>query len=162
MKQTLKKIYTILVLITNVIIRRKKYKLHFVAEVDPPIKRWYYDFPHWGFDHANLEMVAGADNLCEHYAKGQNEVTVNIIASNKEINEEQIKKDYDIFIAEPTPKEWTSWKDKYLYGRDYTSTKTVIKNLKEQIQITTMWICPVTLFVLGRYPKYLYMKNKNN
>ena len=30
-----------------------------------------------------------------------------------------------------------------------TSTKEVI---------TTMWICPVTLFVLGRYPRYIYIK----
>ncbi len=79
MKQLLKKIYTILILIKNVLVRKNEYNLHFVAENDPPIKRWYYDFKHWGFEHGNLEMVAGADTLCELYANGQNEVTVNVI-----------------------------------------------------------------------------------
>ncbi len=79
----IKKIYTILVLLFNLIVRRRHYKLHFIAENDPPIKRWYYDFKYWGFDHANLEMVSGADTLCEYYAKGKNELTINITASNK-------------------------------------------------------------------------------
>ena len=79
----IKKIYTILVLLFNLIVRRKHYKLHFVAENDPPIKLWYYDFPHWGFDKHNLLMISGADTLCELYAKGKDEVTVEIIASKK-------------------------------------------------------------------------------
>ena len=34
MKQLLKKIYTILILIKNVLIRKSEYNLHFVAEKD--------------------------------------------------------------------------------------------------------------------------------
>ena len=83
MKQTIKKIYTVLVLIKNVLFRHKHYTLHFVAEKDDPIKLWYYDFKHWGFDHHNLLMVSGADDLCELYANGKDEVTVKIIASRK-------------------------------------------------------------------------------
>ncbi len=147
----MKKIYTILVLLKNVIFRHRKYTLHFVAENNPPIKRWYYDFKHWGFDHNNLEMVAGADTLCELYAKGKDEVTIHIIASRK-------RRPYclnicDEFIAEPLPKEWTSWKDNFLWGRNYTSTDGNGKT-------TRMWICPVTLFVLGRYPKYIYIRRE--
>ena len=146
----MKKIYTILVLLKNIIFRHRKYTLHFIAENDPPIKRWYYDFKHWGFDHNNLEMVAGAENLCELYAKGKDEVTVNIIASRTPL-EKYKNMDYDEFIAEPLPKEWTSWKDNFLWGRNYTSTD-------ENGKTTRMWICPVTLFVLGRYPKFIYIK----
>ena len=146
----MKKIYTILVLLKNIIFRHRKYTLHFIAENDTPIKRWYYDFKHWGFDHNNLEMVSGADTLCELYAKGKDEVTVNIIASRTTL-EKYKNMDYDEFIAEPLPKEWTSWKDNFLWGRNYTSTDGNGKT-------TRMWICPVTLFVLGRYPKYLYIK----
>lgn len=146
----MKKIYTILVLLKNIIFRHRKYTLHFVAENNPPIKRWYYDFKHWGFDHNNLEMVAGAENLCELYAKGKDEVTVNIIASRTQL-EKYKNMDYDEFIAEPLPKEWTSWKDNFLWGRNYTSTDGNGKT-------TRMWICPVTLFVLGRYPKFIYIK----
>lgn len=148
----MKKIYTILVLLKNVIFRHRKYTLHFVAENNPPIKRWYYDFKHWGFNHNNLEMVAGAENLCELYAKGKDEVTVNIIASRTPL-EKYKNMDYDEFIAEPLPKEWTSWKDNFLWGRNYTSSDGNGK-------ITRMWICPVTLFVLGRYPKFIYIKNE--
>jgi hypothetical protein len=65
------KIITILILIKNVLIRKKKYRLRFKAERDNVIKRWYYDFPNWGFSHSNLEMVSGADGLCENMQKGE-------------------------------------------------------------------------------------------
>lgn len=148
----IKKIYTILVLLFNLIVRRKYYKLHFVAENDPPIKLWYYDFPHWGFDKHNLLMISGADKLCELYAKGKDEVTVEIIASKKK--QDLPTQLYDEFVAQDIiidgmthqGKFINSQLDKFLYGRTY------------QKGYTTMWICPVTLFVLGRYPKYIYIK----
>ena len=150
MKQLLKKIYTIIILIKNVTIRKQNYTLHFIAENNPPIKKWYYDFKHWGFEHTNLEMVAGADDLCEFYANGQNDVTVNIKCSDKPLKCPTTI--CDEFITEPLPKEWTSWKDKLIWGRNYIHVDPNDEN-----KITKMWICPVTLFVLGRYPKYLYI-----
>ena len=152
MKQLLKKIYTILILIKNVLIRKNEYNLHFVAEVDSTIKRWYYDFKHWGFEHGNLEMVSGADDLCELYANGKDEVTVEIIASKKKLNlNPQLYDEFkaqDIIIDGLTHQGnfINSQLDKVLYGRTY------------QKGYTTMWICPVTLFVLGRYPKYIYIR----
>ena len=148
----LKKIYTILVLIKNVVFRHRISTLHFVAENDPPIKRWYYDFKHWGFDHSHLEMVAGADDLCNLYANGKDEVTVEIIASKKK--QDLPPQLYDEFVAQDIiidgmthqGKFINSQLDKFLYGRTY------------QKGYTTMWICPVTLFVLGRYPKFIYIK----
>ena len=148
----IKKIYTILVLIFNLIVRRKHYKLHFIAENDPPIKRWYYDFKHWGFDHTNLEMVSGADKLCELYSNGKDEVTVEIIASKKkqdlptQLYDEYIAQDIIIDGMTHQGDFINSQLDKFLYGRTY------------QKDYTQMWICPVTLFVLGRYPKYIYIK----
>ena len=146
-------------LIKNLIFKKEKYTLHFIAENDPPIKLWYYDFPHWGFNKHNLLMVSGADALCEYYAQGKDEVTVKIIAKDKPIENKELLNDYDTFVAQEIPHN-TKLIDKYLYGRNYTNVKTIIKNLKEQVQITTMWICPVTLFVLGRYPNYIYIKKK--
>ena len=148
----IKKIYTILVLLFNLIVRRRHYKLHFIAENDPPIKRWYYDFKYWGFDHANLEMVSGADKLCELYANGKDEVTVDIIASKKK--QDLPTQLYDEFVAQDIIIDGmthqgdfiNSQLDKFLYGRTY------------QKGYTQMWICLVTLFVLGRYPKYLYIR----
>ena len=152
MKQLLKKIYTILILIKNILVRKNEYNLHFIAENDPPIKKWYYDFKHWGFDHANLEMVSGADTLCELYANGKDEVTVDIIASNKkqdlptQLYDEYVAQDIIIDGMTHQGNFINSQLDKFLYGRTY------------QKGYTQMWICPVTLFVLGRYPKYIYIR----
>ena len=163
MLKIIKKIYTVLVLIKNVIFRKKHYTLRFVAERDSVIKRWYYDFKHWGFSHDNLEMVAGADRLCELYSDGEDEVTVDIIAT-KHLLDQKDMKDYDLFVGEKfiidgQTHQGTIIKsqlDKYLYGRNYTNVKTNVYT--NQTKIMTMWICPVTLFVLGRYPNYLYVK----
>lgn len=146
---TMNKIYTILILIKNLLFRKKRYILHFVAEVDPPIKRWYYDFKHWGFNHSNLEMVSGADALCEKYSKGENDVVVEVVASKHLLDEHE----GDLYVAE-TPSENMSLWDKISLGRNYTNIET---GKDGKLIITKMWICPVTLFVIGRYPKYLYI-----
>jgi len=147
----MKKIYTILVLLFNVIFRRKHYTLTFVAEYDGAIKRWYYKFKHWGFEHKNLEMVAGADAICEYYAEGKDEVTVDIIAS-KNIDINPASYNYDFFEG---LKQEGNFKDKLLLGRTYQNVKA---NKEGKLVIRTLWICPVTLFVLGRYPNCLYIK----
>lgn len=148
--KTLKKIYTILILICNLLIRRKKYKLHFVAEDYGGFKRWFYDFKHWGFSHGNLEMVCGADGLCEFYGRGKNDLTIDITCSNKPRN--YCVNLCDEFVAKDLPK-GTPFLDRYLLGRDYEC-----KNFMGNDETKTMWICPVTLFVLGRYPKYIYVR----
>ena len=154
----MKKILTILILLFNLVVRRKHYTLKFVAECDGPadnpklVKLWYYHFPLWGFDKHNLLMVAGADTLCELYAKGKDEVTVEIIASKKK--QDLSPQLYDEYVAQDIIIDGmthqgdfiNSQLDKLLYGRTY------------QKGDTQMWICPVTLFVLGRYPKYIYIK----
>ena len=97
-------------------------------------------------------MVAGADTLCELYAKGKDEVTVEIIASKKK--QDLSPQLYDEYVAQDIIIDGmthqgdfiNSQLDKLLYGRTY------------QKGDTQMWICPVTLFVLGRYPKYIYIK----
>jgi len=153
MKQTIKEIYTILVLIGNLIFRRKHYRLTFKAECegtpDNPclVKLWYYDFKHWGFNKHNLLMVSGADKLCEMYAQGGNEATVEIMASRKSLDLDEHQ--YDHYEAGEPPKYFNFW-EKVVYGRNYHSIG--------QNETKTFWICPVTLFVLGRYPKHIYIK----
>lgn len=134
------KIITILRLIYNVIIRRRHYSLTFVKEDG----RWYYDFKNWGFAHDNLEMVAGADDLCELYSKGQDKFTINIVASRKRL--EKYQQTHQELIGEAWPEDF-KLTDRLFYGRNYESPDSV-----------KMWICPVTLFVLGRYPNYLYVQ----
>lgn len=141
----LKKIYTILVLLFNTFIRRRHYTLSFDKD---ECGQWFYRFKHWGFDHANLLMVSGADKLCESLSNGSNSVTVGIIASKHPII---APAGYYEYVGEDMSKMKT-FTDKYFYGRNYSSRQP-IGNLDK------FWICPVTLFVLGRYPNYIYIKN---
>ena len=99
-------------------------------------------------------MVSGADGLCEKYAEGKDYVTVDIIASKRPLDMDAYK-EYDEYrryeYSELTLGASYINKVKKLYTEADGSTST-----KEVI--TTMWICPVTLFVLGRYPRYIYIK----
>lgn len=147
----IKKIYTISVLLKNLIFHKKHYILSFKADRDSAVKRWYYDFPHWGFLKGNLEMVSGADGLCEMYSGGKDKLTIEIIASKKMLPLD-IKTQYDLYVGEPLQ---GTWKDKITLGRNYNHPFT---DKDGNQHITTMWICPVTLFVLGRYPNYIYVK----
>lgn len=94
------------------------------------------------FEEGNLEMVAGADKLCEKYAKGKNEVTVNIIVSRNEITPPI---GYVMYKRKALAK---GKLERIICGADYEGV----------CNDNHFWICPVTLFVLGRYPKYIYIK----
>ena len=58
--------------------KKKEYQLKFNHEADDC---WYIDFPGWPFDHHNLMMVAGADDLCEFLSDDGLETRVNVIPS---------------------------------------------------------------------------------
>jgi hypothetical protein len=96
-------------------------------------------------------MVSGADSMCEYYAEGKDEVTVDVIAL-KEIDAKTASDGYDFFEG---LKQEGGFKDKLLLGRTYQNVKA---NKEGKLVIRTIWICPVTLFVLGRYPNVLYIK----
>lgn len=114
---------------------RKKYKLQFNCEED---NKWYVNFPNWPFDHHNLMMVAGADKLCEFLSNDGKFTYVEVIPSNKEKN----YNGYAKLIR----------KEHSLTGGSIYKV-TGLKEFNRDI-----WLCPVTLFVLGNYPKYIYVK----
>jgi hypothetical protein len=148
------KILTIIILFGNVILRRKHFTLKFHSEVGGPVKRWYYDFPHWGFEKNNLEMVAGADTLLDYYADGQKEVTLEIYVSKELKWKHSCNPEFDTYKGEDLIKNAKFW-DRLQLGRGYTGTNVTKENA---IETKTFWICPVTLFVLGRYPNYIYVR----
>ena len=139
---------TLATLLKNVVIRKRKYTIKFYSKSEEGLwKRWYYDWNKnhkciWGFKEGNLEMVAGADELCERYSKGKNEVTVNIIASRYEITQPI---GYVMYKRRPLAE---GILERIICGADYEG----VWNKGH------FWISPVTLFVLGRYPKYIYIK----
>lgn len=100
--------------------------------------RWYVDLPNWKGSHDSLEMVAGADDMLELIGNGAPHVTLRVIKKDAEDN--KIKAD---MICVRT--------DCSMAGG---ATYRVFNNEG----IDEMWLCPVTLFVLGEYPKVLYVR----
>ena len=115
--------------------RRNEYQLQFNHEEDG---KWYVDFPGWPFDHHNLMMVAGADALCGFLSDDDRFAHISVIPSNKPLD----KPGYACLIQG----------EHSLTGGSIYNV-TALPGFEREI-----WLCPVTLFVLGRYPKYIYIK----
>ena len=115
--------------------RKKEYHLKFNNEDDG---LWYVDFPNWPFAHHNLLMVAGADKLCAFLSDDGKTSHVDVIPSNKR----EQHPGYACLVQ---------GEHSLTGGSIYTVTD--LPGFERDI-----WLCPVTLFVLGRYPKYLYIK----
>lgn len=115
--------------------KKKEYHLKFNHEEDG---LWYIDYPNWPFDHHNLLMVEGADDLCAYLSDDNKYTKVSVIPSSKE------EKHEGYFKLSQVSSGLTS-------GSTYE-----VQGLEGFTQ--NIWICPVTLFVLGEYPKYIYVK----
>lgn len=123
------------ILAKSVFGQKKEYQLQFNHEDDG---LWYIDYPNWPFEHHNLLMVNGADDLCDFLSDDNKVTKVSVIPSNKR------EKHEGYFELEQLNSGLTS-------GSTYkcNGLEGFTKNI---------WICPVTLFVLGTYPKYIYVK----
>ena len=115
--------------------RRDEYQIKFNHEDDG---LWYVDFPNWPFDHHNLLMVNGADEMCAFLSVDDVTTEVLVRPSNKRLQLEG--------YAELVQKEHS-----LTGGSTYE-----VRNLEGFNR--NIWLCPVTLFVLGKYPKYMYVK----
>lgn len=115
--------------------KKKEYHLQFNHEDDG---LWYIDYPNWPFSHHNLLMVAGADDLCAFLSDDDKFTRVSVIPASK-------KEEHNgYFELKQVSSGLTSGSTYEVYGLEGFT-----KNI---------WICPVTLFVLGEYPKYIYVK----
>ena len=115
--------------------KKKEYQLKFNHEDDDC---WYIDFPDWPFDHHNLMMVAGADDLCEFLSDDGLETRVKVIPSTR-------REKHDGYAE-------LRRTDHSLTGGAHYEVSGIAGFTKK------IWICPVTLFVLGNYPAYIYLK----
>ena len=115
--------------------QKDEYTIKFNHEEDG---LWYVDFPNWPFDHHNLLMVAGADKLCAFLSDDDVTSEIQVRPSSKRLQlegyAELIQKDHSL-----TGGSTYEVRDLEGFHRD-------------------IWLCPVTLFVLGKYPKYMYIK----
>ena len=123
-------------------LRRRVYDLQFVYV--PEDKLWYIDMP-WPGDRYNLAMVAGSNHLLDYLDyKGERRVRVEVRPS---------KKCQPQFIEEGF----------FECGKQYSGLlrgATYKVNGLEGFS-REVWICPVTLTVLGHYPQYIYIKQVN-
>ncbi|MCM1293362.1 MAG: hypothetical protein NC111_05915 [Bacteroides sp.] len=94
----------------------------------------------WDGNRANLQMVAGSDDLLSYLdTEKKHSVTIHVIPS-----ETQLTVDDHIELRQL---------DKSLTGGSHYDATSF-----PGFRMSRIWICPVTLCVLGRYPKYIYVK----
>ena len=115
--------------------KKNEYQLQFNHEADG---FWYIDYPNWPFNHHNLLMVAGSDELCAFLSDDDKVTRVSVIPSKK-------RGEYNGYFE----------LEQLCCGLTTGSTYQVngLDGFHRNI-----WICPVTLFVLGQYPKFIYIK----
>jgi hypothetical protein len=136
--------------------KKEEYKLSFDREEED---RWYVDFPNWPWKKANLEMVAGADKLLDILSKGKDRVTLLVKPSSKPMDETEFQE-----LKQDGWLELTQIQSSLTGGATYTARGNNLERfvrthpLTGEVSERTLWLCPVTLFVVGRYPKYFYVK----
>ena len=100
---------------------------------------WYCDIKGWPEKFfLNSLMVADASRLIQFMSDGKDYVTFDVVPSKKELQKDGLIK--------------LSLYQSSLTGGGYYSTQV------GDVKLTRVWLCPVTLFVLGRYPQYIYFK----
>ena len=123
--------------------KKEEYIVSFTKEDDG---FWYVDYPNWPFDHSHLQMVRGADKLCELLSYDGKHTKVSVIPSK----EHKVLQSHDLnerFALIKTKSSLTE-------GATYQVQLAPFKHNGGP----WIWLCPVTLFVFGEYPTCLLVK----
>lgn len=111
-------------------------EFRFYAKEESYGKTWWIDLPAYtaqGGDPAELQMVAGADDMLELLSEDSNEIRL-------QISEQKVKDFYELKRVDEIPT---------ISGRYYFDNATDL----------LLWLCPVTLWIFeGRYPEIIYYK----
>ena len=99
-------------------------------------KRWYADIPSWTGRKSALRMVAGADTLLDIIAKEREEVYLHF-------SEEEVEGGDVLYFKKKSWINGATYRLKNYLGTNY--------NMK-------VWLCDVTLHVLGKFPRRIYFK----
>lgn len=136
--------------------RKEEYKLSFNREEG---NRWFVDFPNWPWKKGNLEMVCGADRFLDLLSEGKDRVTIIVKATSERMDEAEFQP-----LMQDGWHELVQTQSSLTGGATYTVRGNMDAQFVRQNPVTgesmprTLWLCPVTLFVVGRYPKYFYVK----
>jgi hypothetical protein len=127
-------------LLKAMILHKADIKVSFTKESNG---RWYVDFPNWPLSHDNLEMVAGADDLLDILNNGTNHVSLEVYTNRPKEYDIELKKVHSALTK----------------GAFYT-VETSLKGWENpnSIRRKQLWLCPVTLTVLGQYPQQIFFK----
>ena len=133
-------------LLKATILRKAQLKVSFTKESNG---RWYVDFPNWPLSHDNLEMVAGADDLLDLLNKENptpNHVSLEVYTKKPKRFLVELKKVHSALTK----------------GAFYTVESPLTGwERPNSIRRKQLWLCPVTLTVLGHYPKHIYFDLNN-
>lgn len=133
-------------LLKATILRKAQLKVSFTKEADG---RWYVDFPNWPLHHYMLEMVAGADdllNLLNEENLTPNHVSLEVYTKKPKEYDIELKKVHSAITK----------------GAFYTVESPLMGwEHPNSIRRKQLWLCPVTLTVLGHYPKQIYFDVNN-
>jgi hypothetical protein len=113
-------------------------RLKFYKESD---NRWYVDLPEWEGSKAELEMVAGADSMLEYMAEGEAQVWI-MLSEDEFENADRLE-----FLRLATEIE---------NGAFYKLDK--YRGIELGLE---MWLCDVTKFVFGDFPKTIFLSATN-
>lgn len=124
--------------------KKKEYELSFEQDLDG---RWYIVFPGWPLDRSHLQMVAGADDMLDLIDTSHKHLVKTAVIPSKE------KETHEGYY------QLTCIKSSLSGGAFYTvQGLNGWNNNPHAIREKELWLCPVTLCVLGHYPKYIYVK----
>lgn len=141
--------------------KKEVYELSFVKDEGT----WYIDLPNWPWHRENLAMVCGADKMIELLAatpqndKGLNRVKLHVKPASEPVDHDTLQK----MLSEDWV-ELTQIKSSLTGGATYTLKGKIGKDFvckdywTGELKPRTLWLCPVTLFIMGQYPKYFYGK----
>ena len=113
-------------------------RLRFYKESD---NRWYVDLPEWEGSKAELERVDGAESMLEYMAEGEGQVWIILSESDFE-NADKLE-----FLRLATEIE---------NGAFYKLDK--YRGIEIGLE---MWLCDVTKFVFGDFPKTIFLSATN-
>ena len=98
---------------------------------------WYVDLPEWEGSRADLAMVSGADIMLDIVSQGENDIKV-LLSTEDFDGSNRLE-----FLRESPEVGEGSW---YLMK----TYKGIEYNLE-------LWLCDVTIFVFGGFPKNIYI-----
>ena len=117
---------------------------------------WYIDFPGYPFAHHNLMMVAGADLLCSYVAKLEGSADKAVV--DVTLNDKLLDGKEPALVMERFKKGYGA--DYYNRAKDNLAPKVEVNGV--EMEARTSWLCPVTLLVLGSYPKRINLYISEN